>query len=161
MSDTYHGTCVRGRRFVVCDTLLDNFDRNDLVEVCSYCDKFSLVCCDHIGDDCHYYSVVYTDGATPRNGQEGAVSGLGIAVGSDQSDQYSIPVTDDIDPGGARTNQRAELLAAIEGIKRSDMDGYDCSEKACLVIATDSRYVVEGMAEWVPKWRVSTLKFLL
>ena len=159
MSDTDHIPCVRQRRFTVCN-VLDNFDGDKLVQVCPRCSKFSVVCCDHVDDDdepdCHYYTIVYTDGSTLGNGQDQPSSGLGIALGSSSSDQYSIPVTNDIDPNGRRTNQRAELLAAIQGVKLGDMNDGECPEKRYLVIATDSQYVVNGITSWFPTWKVST-----
>lgn len=38
-------------------------------------------------------------------------------MGTDDEDQWAIPVDDKIDPQGPRTSQRTELLAAIEGVR--------------------------------------------
>jgi len=46
----------------------------------------------------------------------------------------------------ATTNNRMELSAAIEGLK--------ALRKSCdVVLFTDSRYVMQGMTEWLPGWR--------
>lgn len=46
----------------------------------------------------------------------------------------------------ATTNNRMELSAAIEGLK--------ALRKSCdVVLYTDSRYVKQGMTEWLPGWR--------
>lgn len=56
----------------------------------------------------------YADGAYTNNGAFDAVSGIGIVFGSEGREccQFSIQVDDNLDPGGKRTSQRAELLAA-------------------------------------------------
>ncbi|MDY8108046.1 ribonuclease H [Fulvimarina sp. 2208YS6-2-32] len=50
------------------------------------------------------------------------------------------------------TNQRAELLAAIEGLRAvpSDFDGK-------IVVVTDSRYLSDGMEKWMPGWKAKGL----
>lgn len=52
-----------------------------------------------------------------------------------------------------RSNQRAELCAArlgVELLARSHVK----SKAEAWIIATDSEYVVKGMAEWLLKWKV-------
>lgn len=76
---------------------------------------------------------------------------------------WSIPVDDTVDPG-PRTNQRAELLAAIEGLKKlhecnerhkkSAMRHKDKDDDRLYIVVTDSEYVVKGITEWFPTWRV-------
>ena len=79
-----------------------------------------------------------------------------------------------------KTNQSAELVAAITGVHwflgemeldrimlENERHQLDEEQKGCrnshkqseetkakLVIATDSQYVVKGMTEWLPKWKV-------
>lgn len=97
------------------------------------------------------------------------MSGIGIAFGleGEKSYQFSIPVDDNIDPGAKRTSQRAELLAALEGLKKiGDYDeGFfahnsrtrrEGSDEPEIVVTTDSEYVVKGMTEWLPTWKVIT-----
>jgi ribonuclease HI len=112
-----------------------------------------------------------TDGACSGNGQVEAVSGLGVVAGDE--DKWSIPVTDEVDPTGnsKRTNQRAELLGAIYGIKmlhevetksadhlrvKRFINDEEKTSKRRWIVTTDSEYVVKGMTEWMPKWRVSS-----
>ena len=81
-----------------------------------------------------------------------------MAVGLEPSMHKSIPITDEIDPGQKRSSQRAELLAAIVGVKMAyPQHGRSEEEKQSLIIATDSEYVVKGMTEWFPEWKVSEL----
>ena len=61
-------------------------------------------------------------------------------------------MTDAVDPDAVRTNQRAELLAAIEGLKKLEENRFE-PVHTCIVI-TDSAYVVKGITEWFPTWRV-------
>ena len=87
------------------------------------------------------------------------MAGIGIAFGMCVGDQFSIPVDDTLDPGGKRTNQRAELLAALEGLKKfcdhsDEWMEEQGSSKPVVIITTDSEYVVKGMAEWLPHWKV-------
>ncbi|KAF8120344.1 ribonuclease H-like domain-containing protein [Boletus edulis] len=120
---------------------------------------------------CHHYRVVYTDGACANNGTLGAASGIGIAFGTenDRCFQFSIPVDDPIDPGGKRTSQRAELLAALQGLNKiADYDeGFFAhssrtrrkgSDEPEIVITTDSEYVVKGVTEWLPVWKKNGMR---
>lgn len=72
--------------------------------------------------------------------------------------QWEVPV-------GGRTTERAELLAAVEGIqwyRDFERGGGGCkagdkehSPARELVVVSDSEYVVKGFSEWYPKWKVS------
>jgi len=81
---------------------------------------------------------------------------------------YSSPATEDYDPNMPRTNQRAELLAAIYGLEayvagfgtmriHEDATG---DEMKTWTITTDSRYVVNGITDWLPRWKVSHLDIM-
>ncbi|BGI51405.1 MAG: ribonuclease HI [Buchnera aphidicola (Ceratovacuna japonica)] len=49
------------------------------------------------------------------------------------------------------TNNRMELIAAIEGLK--------CLKKRCLVkIITDSKYLKLGISIWIKKWKIKNWK---
>lgn len=160
-----------------CSSLTSRFDTDELIDTCENCGQFYAKCCLHRGT-CHHSHIVFTDGACMNNGTYGSVSGIGIAFGrpeglpeTGQSYQFSIPVDDGLDPGERRTNQRAELLAALHGLKKiceqdeeeflEKMEEYggdhldsDASE---IVITMDSQYVVKGMTEWLPRWKVCTI----
>lgn len=79
----------------------------------------------------------------------------------------AAPIDDRMDPVGKRTSQRAELLAALEGLRMmcrvtalDDCEAHESREYAsrgdprAWVITTDSEYVVKGMTEWLPRWKV-------
>ncbi|KAL1391212.1 ribonuclease H-like domain-containing protein [Phyllosticta capitalensis] len=62
-----------------------------------------------------------------------------------------------------KTSQRAELLAAYEGLELA-LDEYELNrtcvtdgDTGCktknVAILTDSEYVVKGITEWLPKWK--------
>lgn len=148
-----------------------------LFKTCPSCTRFFLRC---NGDDsfCHHSKVVFTDGACINNGRRGveAFSGIGFAIGDDESQQYQLGVDDYVDDG-QRTNQRAELLAAIHGLEhlgeKSSREydeemmgwaeyGYNYYRDthpghiATLVLATDSEYVVKGITQWYHTWEVCT-----
>lgn len=44
------------------------------------------------------------------------------------------------------TNNRAELFAAIQGLKRAPSDASE------IILHTDSQYVVYGASLWLPRW---------
>lgn len=75
----------------------------------------------------------------------------------------SIPIADSADNFPLRSNQRAELYAAklglellakVDGVNTKERTGKPKGESEAWIIATDSEYVVKGMTEWLPKWKV-------
>ncbi|KAI6002383.1 hypothetical protein F5J12DRAFT_840735 [Pisolithus orientalis] len=79
-----------------------------------------------------------------------------------------IPVDDRLDPGEKRTSQRTELLAAPHGLKNvcDEDESYladrrrnrsSHSQRPETIITTNSEYMVKGMTEWLPTWKVRTL----
>lgn len=82
---------------------------------------------------------IYTDGAcrgNPGLGGWGAI--LRSSMG--ETELYGAAV--------ATTNNRMELLAAIEAIRA-------VPESAEIELWTDSQYVQKGMSEWLPRWKIS------
>ena len=71
---------------------------------------------------------IYTDGGC----REG-IGGWGVVIGDIE---YSGGATD-------TTNNRMELTAAIEAIKRTN---------GSITIHTDSNYVKQGITEWCANW---------
>lgn len=72
--------------------------------------------------------------------------------------QSSIPVTNSLDAVPLRSSQRAELLAAISGLRllakaygmnTEGSEGTASDDKMAWVIATDSEYVAKGITEWI------------
>ncbi|KAJ7160190.1 ribonuclease H-like domain-containing protein [Mycena filopes] len=143
------------RLFAFCPTICNEYDLASRIASCDYCSRFFAQCCEHppgLGPGsapvCHHRAVVYVDGACARNGQPGARSGIGCAM----------------DPGAVRTSQRAELLAALQGLEfvlglkpkyhvgsRAHLSSSDTRRE--YVIVADSEYVVKGITEWVPQWK--------
>ena len=177
----YTGTCAHGhhvcanRQYILCDCLEKDFTTDELIKTCSKCSCFVSLCCQHRWEikpkPCHGYRLVFTDGACLSNGQAYATSGVGIALGMQAELQKSITVDDTVDPGATRSSQRAELLAALLGLRalrslkeagevyplgghRKRRDPH-VDTSGNWIIATDSKYVVDGMTDWLPtKWKV-------
>ncbi|KAJ6540315.1 ribonuclease H-like domain-containing protein [Mycena capillaripes] len=154
---------ISPRLFRFCPTF-DHLSFAERIDLCDFCGRYFARCCHHQETICHYNCLVFVDGACSRNGTSGARAGIGCAIGQNQTDQLSLPVTDAMDPGAPRTNQRAELLAAIYGLQFViDAERkYHVGSRAHLksreterehIIVSDSEYVVKGMTEWVPKWK--------
>jgi ribonuclease HI len=154
---------VFNRRMVFCERLLSKHSTDELYKICDHCNMFFCTCCPDYSSKkpCHHYPVVFTDGACSGNGSGGATSGIGGLFGEEAEYQWSIPVDDHVDSNPIRTNQRAELLAAIEGVRclgafllaiNNPPPGR--SSKLEMVVATDSEYVCNGITEWMPKWKV-------
>ncbi|KAL8919913.1 MAG: hypothetical protein Q9172_004731 [Xanthocarpia lactea] len=98
-------------------------------------------------------------------------------MGEKDLSQQAIPITAVLDPRQKRTSQRAELLAALSGLRQLiDADELNATEetkkkkrkkrrklssteaKKSWIIATDSEYVVKGMTEWLPAWKNNNLR---
>lgn len=171
--DTYvenGGEGVTGRLFKLCVTWNDQ-PVSELWTTCKTCQSFLAFCCGHskkhsTAKPCHHYKLCFTDGACLNNGRFGSRAGIGGALGGGEEDQWAIPVDDDIDPDGKRSSQRAELLAAIEGLRRLSEAIYDHgvtprphpgqegNPDSCWIIATDSEYVCKGITQWIYAWQV-------
>ncbi|THU86992.1 ribonuclease H-like protein [Dendrothele bispora CBS 962.96] len=161
-------------------------------KVCDFCNRFRAPCCPFDSPTSHRLMLVFTDGACLNNGKRATdepgagakggsssltKAGIGAAAGRAKSERRSKPVNDTLDPGMPRTNQRAELLGALEGLdlllalwkeesererarergqgNQSDRHGStDNSDDGPQkwVVATDSEYVVKGITQWYPTW---------
>ncbi len=80
---------------------------------------------------------IYTDGACRGNPGPGGWGALLIA-GNRQKKMYGG------DP--ETTNNRMELMAAIQALNALDADSY-------VQLYTDSKYVMDGINEWMPNWK--------
>ena len=87
---------------------------------------------------------MYTDGACSSNGTPDAKAGYGVWF-----DTFNSIVIPDISQRvwGAQTNQRAELMAAVTGLKAVIDAGYER-----VTLYTDSMYVCDGATSWVKNW---------
>ena len=178
---------VVDRKLALCPRLI-SFATEKLIRTCKTCERFFVYCChcDTVygnngrhsnGRICHHFRLVFTDGACRRNGQANATAGIGIACGEGEDEQLSVAITDKMDPGQKRTSQRAELLAALAGLKYlvaiyelKDDDEKKGGEKkkhrsladeTAWILATDSEYVVKGMTEWLPAWKVRKVLLIM
>ncbi|KAF8550770.1 hypothetical protein OG21DRAFT_372779 [Imleria badia] len=123
--------------------LVQRADLTPLIETCEGCGCFYAKCCFH--RESATAATSYS-----QMGAHSSVSGLGIAFGRF---------------GGERTNQRAELFAAIHGLKnicehnekyllgKMEENGVLGPDSLEIVITTDSEYVVKVMSEWLPRWQ--------
>lgn len=165
------------RKLALCDSTAD-LSVDELTIECPECHEFVLYCCScsnrgyydyghsskrQRSQPCHHFRIVFTDGACLENGGPNARAGAGVAAGATEGFQLSIPITDEEDPFPVRSNQRAELIAAKEGLKFLGLLAEMNEESAhhrfqqdtpVWIVATDSEYVVRGMTEWVPTWKV-------
>lgn len=80
---------------------------------------------------------LYTDGACRGNPGPGGWGAL-LKYGDSERELY----------GGQRhtTNNRMELLAAIEGLAAVE-------ESCAITLTTDSTYVMKGITEWLAGWK--------
>lgn len=161
---------VFDRRLYFCPRL-QSFGVNELILTCPCCQGFFLYCCHcslregNLEDGpCHHYPLVLTDGACRNNGKEDATAGIGFVFGTLEDQQYGIPVTTDMDDFAKQTSQRAELLAAINGLQymcevtranAEDALNTVNNPHKTIIVATDSQYVVSGITTWFPDWKVS------
>tara|TARA_B100001057_G_C22682491_1_gene884321 strand:- start:142 stop:567 length:426 start_codon:yes stop_codon:yes gene_type:complete len=83
---------------------------------------------------------IYTDGACSGNPGKG---GWAAVILNGKTSQSSIS-------GGENntTNNRMELMAPIMALKK-------IKEKNEITIYTDSKYVKEGITEWIKKWKLN------
>ncbi|CAG7645809.1 unnamed protein product [Allacma fusca] len=89
------------------------------------------------------YIICWTDGSCSRNGQDGAAAGIGVYFG----DQHPWNITKPLDPRIEQTNNRAEIWAAIEAIRKIREKGIHHVE-----IRSDSDFMVKGMNVWIHEW---------
>ena len=81
----------------------------------------------------------FTDGACLGNPGPGGWAALLRAKGSERMVAGGEPAT---------TNNRMELMAAIGAL--------EALKRPCEVtLTTDSRYVMQGIEQWMPKWRAN------
>ena len=81
--------------------------------------------------------IIYTDGACRGNPGPGGW-GVLIKYGEISKEFYGGEVS--------TTNNRMELTAAIEALKK-------IKEPCNIIINTDSKYVLQGIEEWIHNWK--------
>jgi ribonuclease HI len=80
---------------------------------------------------------IFTDGACSGNPGPGGWAAI-LRAGSHEKELF----------GGERltTNNRMELMAAIKALEA-------LKKPSIAVIHTDSRYVMDGLTQWLPRWK--------
>jgi len=84
---------------------------------------------------------VYTDGSSRKNGQVGAVAGVGVYFGEGDERNVSEPLE-----GLQQTNQRAELTAILRALQI-------VPKTQNLEIITDSNYSINCSTVWYKNWQ--------
>ena len=85
---------------------------------------------------------IYTDGACSGNPGKGGWA----AIILDGKKQSSISGSEN-----KTTNNRMELMATVMALKK-------IKTKSEIIIYTDSRYVKDGITEWIKKWKLNNWK---
>ena len=85
---------------------------------------------------------IYTDGACSGNPGKGGWA----AIILDDSNQSNISGSEN-----NTTNNRMELMAPIMALKK-------IRKKSEIIIFTDSKYVKDGITDWIKKWKVNNWK---
>ena len=85
---------------------------------------------------------IYTDGACSGNPGKGGWA----AIILDDSNQSSISGSE-----SHTTNNRMELIAPIMALKK-------IKKKSEITIFTDSKYVKDGITDWIKKWKQNNWK---
>ena len=85
---------------------------------------------------------IYTDGACSGNPGKGGWA----AIILDGKSQSSISGSEN-----KTTNNRMELMAPIMALKK-------IKNKSEIIIYTDSRYVKDGITDWIKKWKLNNWK---
>ena len=86
---------------------------------------------------------IYTDGACSGNPGKG---GWAAIILGDGLDKTSISGSEN-----KTTNNRMELMAAIMALKK-------VKKKSEIIIYTDSKYVKDGITDWIKKWKLNNWK---
>ena len=86
---------------------------------------------------------IYTDGACSGNPGKGGWAAIILDINLNQS---SISGSEN-----NTTNNRMELLAPIMALKK-------IKRKSEITIFTDSKYVKDGITNWIKKWKVNNWK---
>ena len=89
---------------------------------------------------------VYIDGSCIRNGASTAQAGYGLYWGDQHPWNCSNPLPQD--GTATATNNKAELAAAIKALHIARDHKLEQ-----LIIYSDSNYVIQGITEWVNKWK--------
>lgn len=84
---------------------------------------------------------LYTDGSCLKNPGPGGWAFLALSPSKQSLHQQAGPCAQ-------TTNNQMELQAVIEALKWAQAEGHQCA-----TVITDSRYVQQGMLEWIIQWK--------
>ena len=87
---------------------------------------------------------VYIDGSCIQNGASSATAGYGLFWG----DQHPWNCCQPLPQDSSATNNRAELAAAIKAVQIARENNLEQ-----MVVYSDSKYVIQGVTEWIYKWK--------
>lgn len=165
LTDEYDSEPSESYLYEPCPGVYDRHGEDPTIpQVCRKNGEFSALCCQH--KHCHWRPAVFVDGACLGNGSVNARSGYAVVWGVNEDQAISISIDASEDPCKPRSNQRAELLATLQGVrvlkelKELDQqnsrgsDNQPCGARPEYLVATDSEYVVKGITQWMPKWEV-------
>ncbi len=86
--------------------------------------------------------IIYTDGACIGNPGRGGWAALIISESQKKSLVGSEKLT---------TNNRMELMAVIMALKSIE-------NMRCIILFSDSKYVIDGITKWIEKWKINNWK---
>ena len=89
---------------------------------------------------------LYTDGACSGNPGPG---GWGVVYIDSSGEKDKVLTYNGSE--SSTTNNRMELRAAIEGIKKTNVSD-------SIILVTDSKYVKNGITEWIESWKSNNWK---
>jgi len=126
-------TCVKGHgsihnhvdndhEFCLGDTIRHELRGANKIGGCDSCGLYFAMCDIHNRGSlkstvCHATQVAFFATSCQYNGTSHAIAGFGIAIGDEDNQQWSIPVESCMDRQ-TRTNNRTDLLAALECIRK-------------------------------------------
>lgn len=83
-------------------------------------------------------TIIYTDGSSRGNPGPGGWGSIVIS----EKEVKELGGREDM-----TTNNRMELMAAIEGVRAADADD-------SIIVYSDSQYVIKGITEWIEGWQI-------
>jgi ribonuclease HI len=90
--------------------------------------------------------VAFCDGSALKNGSYSCKAGYACVFPHNQDWNVAAPLS-----GRLKTNNRAEYCAALEALKRANIE--DPSRQQKLYICTDSQLLINSMTKWIVKWK--------
>jgi len=87
---------------------------------------------------------VYADGACSNNGSLFARAGWGAFLIN--AERQTLKLAGPVPHDQPQTNNRAELLAAVEALKR-------CRKAGPITLYSDSQLLIKGATEWLSGWK--------